>query len=83
MNKTETETSMVVNAYVPVDIVRLIDRSAKYEGISRSAFIRRATMKEIRKMEMNDNPGNAAKLNPGPVTSQPEESKPHEDCTKY
>ena len=79
-NLDPTERGMIVHAFIPQETVKEIDRIAKYEGISRSAYIRRAAMKEIRK-DRENNPGNAAKLNPGQVTSQPEESNLNEDST--
>ena len=64
-----------VHFSVPEEIVQAIDMAANYEGISRAAFIRRATMKEARKIDLQNSSRTAAKLNLEPVDSQTEESK--------
>ena len=76
IDENETKNGMTINAYVPMDLLRQIDRSAKSEGLSRSAFLRRAAMIEVRKIDQENNPGNAAKLSPGPENSQSKELKP-------
>ena len=76
IDENETKNGMTINAYVPMDLLRQIDRSAKSEGLSRSAFLRRAAMIEVRKIDQENNPGNACQLSPGPENSQSKESKP-------
>lgn len=79
MYKPETrKKGMLVHSFIPMEILRLIDRSAEYEGMTRSAFIRHAALIHARKIDVENNPGNADKLNPGSVTSQNEELKPHD-----
>lgn len=70
------EPGMITQVFMPKNMVSEIDRIAKDEGISRSAFMRRAVLKEMKKIEMENNPGNAAKLSPGPENSQSKELKP-------
>ena len=72
----ERENGMTINAYVPMDLLRQIDRSAKSEGLSRSAFLRRAAMIEVRKLDRENNTGPAGKSNPVPENSQSKELKP-------
>ena len=80
-NLDPTERGMIVHAFIPQETVKEIDRIAKYEGISRSAYIRRAAMKEIRKDQEN-NTGTAGKSSPVCVQSHTnEESNLNEDST--
>lgn len=70
------EPGMITQVFMPKKMVSEIDRIAKDEGISRSAFMRRAVLKEMKKIDQENNPGNAAKLNPGPENSLSKELEP-------
>jgi hypothetical protein len=67
MTVNYSNNTLEVMAYCPAEMVKRIDRAAVSEGISRSAFVRRALIFEMRRIDLENNPGNAAKLNPGPV----------------
>jgi metal-responsive CopG/Arc/MetJ family transcriptional regulator len=77
------EPGMITQVFMPKNMVSEIDRIAKDEGISRSAFMRRAVLKEMKKIDQENNTGTARQSSPVHVQNQPEESKPHEDSTKY
>lgn len=71
-----------VHFSIPEEIVQTIDMAANYEGISRAAFIKRATMRETRKIDFRNGSRPAAKLNMEPVDSQTEESRLDVNRTK-
>lgn len=84
MSINREERRIEVTAFCPATMVEIIDDAAKMEGISRSAFVRRALMREMKYIPMDEekNTGNACKHNPMSVDSQAnEEPGSHADCT--
>lgn len=76
------EPGMITQVFMPKNMVSEIDRIAKDEGISRSAFMRRAVLKEMKKIDLENNTGPADKSNPVRVQSHAnEESNLNEDRT--
>ena len=84
MSINREERRIEVTVFCPATMVEIIDDAAKMEGISRSAFVSRALMREMKYIPMDEekNMGNACKHNPMSVDSQAnEEHRSHADST--